>query len=644
VNLNFSLRSASNDVDVLVSLLRSPKWVTVQEPSDGIWLSPTGGTYVYEPWLLLPSREQLREELRFGVAHVLDKYAKNAAAAGFVRDNIYDLSRAGWQGACPLTRDSVVLDFGCGLGALSRSLARNCGTVVGIDGCYERLMINGAVNREMGVQNVHLICSDQTALAHVHDKCLDGIVLNGILEWLPEMATGEPRAVQCEFLRECRRVLKDDGWLYLGIENRWGFRYFLGRPDEHVDLMFSSLLPRWLADVYCRLARHKPYRTYTHIPKGYRRILAESGFGDISLYAVLPDYRGFESFRPLEVNRRAAGAARCLGISKAWKQWLVEFPSFFRRFVPALGIVALTSPKSSPPVWLRNLANPAADVEQVYVKWDQASFWYRTDNGQSRIRELALSAGAAAKLRHIDAIAQALRECQETTPFFEDWNLAEEEGYLWADRRALPGTTLSELRHGDHDASLPKVCELLRRTHAAGKSVRLPALGLSALFDNYAARGRDVLKSEVTDSLQRIIGYLEKRVSGETILMHGDCTPQNVLIAEDKPSLIDWEWCRLVTFPGYDVLKLLWYEGENPNGSLHFESAESFRKHLNDAKAKALFHLVHHEVDWQLAVLTYWVVRLARELGRFSVGGLRSSWITEVIEPSVKAAAQILAV
>ncbi len=636
--MNPILVSANEDVQrptsVVASILRSPDEGFQYKLADGIMMSPSDPGFIYEPWLLLPSREELRDALQKGVAGTLDRYAKNQEAKEYVRDNIYDPTRAGWQAVCPIRQDSVILDFGCGLGALSRSLARNCGTVIGADACYERLMVNSAANRELGFGNVELLCGDHTVLGHMKTGCVDGMVLNGVLEWVPEMAPGEPRDVQLRFLKECRRIVKDDGWLYIGIENRWGYRYFMDRPDEHVDLMYSTLLPRWLANIYCKIGRKKPYRTYTYSPAQYRALLKEAGFSDCSIYATLPDYRSFTEMRPLGSKQRLSGAGRCFGITTPWKQRVLETPACFDRCAPSLGIVGRSSQTVSDAVWMEDFKTLGCTLDKVYVKHDQASFWYRTNEGEIRIRELALARAARSKLRHIAEVVSALKTEDELAGSVRDWRLHEMDGWLWTDRRMVEGTALADLPDSTGDTHLDEVCQAIRRVHSLGDALDWPVYGLTQICEEYPSPQREVFDKYSWDQFRQVISTLDRRCGGQKLLMHGDCTPPNILIG-GHVVLIDWEWSRVVNFPGYDVLKLLWFHDEDPRCATRFWNEEILRERLDDERARRCFRLVHPTADWKTAVLMYWCVRTARELGAAADRGWEPDWIRTRLEPSL---------
>jgi hypothetical protein len=105
------------------------------------------------------------------------------------------------------------------------------------------------------------------------------------------------------------RILKPNGTLLIGIENRWGYNGAFGSID-HSGLPYTNLMPRWMATWWLRrstrehthtvLNSKRQYRTYTYGARGYRKLLADSGFPATSMYWPDPDYNQPFSIIPLD--------------------------------------------------------------------------------------------------------------------------------------------------------------------------------------------------------------------------------------------------------------------------------------------------------------------------------------------------------
>ena len=186
-----------------------------------------------------------------------------------------------------------VLDIGSGWGALSFLLSNYFDEVWSVEGVYERAVFQ-SIRKEQTKENKVRIVRSWSHKLPFSNEFFDLAVVNGLFEWIPfGDDTKNPEKLQLEFLKKAYRMLKVGGCLYIGIENRVGYPYFLGAPD-HSDLPFTSLLPRPLASFFVTLAGGyqsrttaiKKYSTYTYSALGYKKLLALAGFTDVSIYCV----------------------------------------------------------------------------------------------------------------------------------------------------------------------------------------------------------------------------------------------------------------------------------------------------------------------------------------------------------------------
>lgn len=222
--------------------------------------------------------------------------------------NIAEPSRLGWLFHCyDANHNRACLDVGSGLGNLSFGLGRFYQQVYSLDGVYDRLAFQALRAKLDGVDHIHFLRSKFLKIP-LQDQTMDLVVLNGILEWAglcdPDQ---DPRDLQIQFLREIGRVLKPDGKIYLGIENRIGMLYWMGQKD-HGGLRFTSLVPRRLADWMVQVSAHragqnsantnplrffKPqpgYRFYTYSYWGYQQLFRQAGLSMRSAYWTWPGY------------------------------------------------------------------------------------------------------------------------------------------------------------------------------------------------------------------------------------------------------------------------------------------------------------------------------------------------------------------
>ena len=113
-----------------------------------------------------------------------------------------------YRAAKDIFKDKVVLDVGCGAGGNSTAYAEfGAKEVIGIDieASYEEKSKAFAASK--GVGNFTFRCCD-AACTPFEDGTFDVIMLNNSMEHLPEPE---------KTLRELKRILKDDGLLYINF-------------------------------------------------------------------------------------------------------------------------------------------------------------------------------------------------------------------------------------------------------------------------------------------------------------------------------------------------------------------------------------------------------------------------------------------
>lgn len=231
--------------------------------------------------------------------------------------------RADSQFLWPAMEESRILDAGSMWGGISIPAAQYHGEVYAVDKTIETLEFLDIRARQMGFHNIHVAAASIRNLPFP-DNFFDVVVLSGVLEWvaLEEdvvlekqwQKTGRgikikqekkypesPAQMQLKVLQEVSRVLKPGGSIFLAIENRIGCIYLLGFPDEHMNLPFVGIMPRFLASLITKIFLGSEYRTYVYTVAGYRSLLEKSGFINPDFYGVFNHYINPKEIIPLEL-------------------------------------------------------------------------------------------------------------------------------------------------------------------------------------------------------------------------------------------------------------------------------------------------------------------------------------------------------
>lgn len=203
-----------------------------------------------------------------------------------------DVGNAVWEGRADVARmtagaDGIAVDIGAGFGTIAAALARSAAHVFAVDSSAGRVRATAARARAEDLRNVTAIHADAVALPLGSGSC-DLALLVGVLEWTAHRKD-DVLAIQRRVLDEAARVLKDGGTLLIGIENRFGAHYFLGLREEHTKLRFSSLLPRRVANTYCRILQGSAMTTYTHSRRALLKLVRRAGL-EPRIGVALPTY------------------------------------------------------------------------------------------------------------------------------------------------------------------------------------------------------------------------------------------------------------------------------------------------------------------------------------------------------------------
>lgn len=211
-------------------------------------------------------------------------------------------SRADWHVILPLGPDTTVLDIGSGWGNIAISMSRWCKNIYCGDVSMRNLRLLRTRIRDRDIHNVETFQYEPNAFLKLpfSDASIDVALLNGVLEWMGAAdIDASPDRVQLEALKEIRRVLKPQGVLYIGIENRYSVSTLRGQRI-HGELPFVGLLPRFISNFITKAVTGKPHRTFIYTLFGYRRLLRKAGFTDVDFFLPYPSYHDPNYLVPLK--------------------------------------------------------------------------------------------------------------------------------------------------------------------------------------------------------------------------------------------------------------------------------------------------------------------------------------------------------
>jgi ubiquinone/menaquinone biosynthesis C-methylase UbiE len=487
--------------------------------------------------------------------------------------------RSGFKFLLDRFETGTVLDYGCGLGGIATSLAHSFATVYATDLTFERVQFTRIRAAQEKLRNVTAFCSGDTPHIPLADQSVDVIILNGVLEWITDFRSGEPRSLQIEFLREMARVLKDSGLLFIGIENRTAYGYFLGRKEEHTRLRFVSLLPRSVANIYSQRARGRPFRTYTYTRSGYGSLLASAGLHCTQFFGMLPDYRITEQVFRIPDKRMVR---ECLIGQTGFKRVrnILARP-FFPAVVGSFGILSGKQPVT--PYFQRllqhvegkHLGGEPLEALSYKIRPTGAVHVTALNRNGSYIVKLPLSPSAELRMeagvRNVQQMQRCLGQLMNALPLSLPiaWDRYQGQAFLiamssagWSMDKLMVKTGLGTFLPLTCDF-LATLCRYTQRQGEAWSQILKSAIlkyGRS-LADECRRRGLSEIL--IDDKINKIADYAATRASdtkGFRCISHGDFWHGNIVLAP-KPwritAILDWDRLEEESLPLLDLFNLL---------------------------------------------------------------------------------------
>lgn len=189
---------------------------------------------------------------------------------------LYHLSRQRENIVEPMEilKDDEVLEIGAGMGAVTGALAERAKKVDCIELSKRRSLVNA--NRHKDMDNIEIFVGNFQDVEIT--KKYDVITLIGVLEYASYYI--DAKQPFHAFINKIKDCLKDNGKLYIAIENRLGMKYFAGYNEDHLGKPFLGI------EGYINEDKVKTF-SYSEITK----LLNECGFDKLSFSFPFPDYK-----------------------------------------------------------------------------------------------------------------------------------------------------------------------------------------------------------------------------------------------------------------------------------------------------------------------------------------------------------------
>jgi len=551
-------------------------------------------------------------------------------------DYVADVNRASWIPILPIEPNSTVLDVSSGLGALTHALALNYHHVVSVEPVEDMVRFTKLRLDQEGFKNVDLIQAP-LAILPFPIETFDLVVLNGVLEWVPEWRSGgTSREAQLALLMHVRRLLKPRGVLVIGSENRIGYTSFLRRPGRPQTRTF-----RWLDALQRRLEKPGFYRSladptkggglYTHTPHGYVALLRQAGFSPVDLWWPPNGYNSPHTM--LRASNRVAIRAYCdfdrkyrdrlhgYAVPRQLRHWAVVETRLIHRMFPDVIMIATPSSQRD------EQSHSRVPLLAAFEKNLPGGRYYADSlTTQPYKNKAVLSVGsgntdthAVVKVANVRLPgAEILQRSYETLQCLHS-NFTVSVPSL-ADSIPSPmgvvrvGSLLATMERSAHGSRLVDLV-LDRRYFARRDRVRRHLERITS----WLIASKPALDASASDGLIDAIppewlvapdrdtgggpGPTPERFSGA---QHGDFYPENIFIDEDSQQLcvIDWDSCAIGYPPLFDWFCLvtgLYYTHQRVGGLPRGQTIEfsSFRQTYFEASwfSELILSLSHRLCD-----------------------------------------------
>ncbi len=175
---------------------------------------------------------------------------------------------------CDIDKNDYCLEIGAGCGGISEGILKYTENLDAVELSKRRSLINAKRNEKHENFTIYVGNFDDVKL----DKTYDKIFLIGVLEYAKLYFPNEENPF-IHMLKKIKGLLKDNGSIYIAIENKYGMKYFSGAAEDHSGKFFEGI---------------EGYSGSTATTFSYNEIInlfEEAGLKDYYFYFPLPDYK-----------------------------------------------------------------------------------------------------------------------------------------------------------------------------------------------------------------------------------------------------------------------------------------------------------------------------------------------------------------
>jgi SAM-dependent methyltransferase len=230
--------------------------------------------------------------------------SRTSANPAHLFEYITSEARADFRFLLPVKDDAIVLDVCGGWGNISTAFARTCQHVFAFDISWDKLVFSSLRASQEGLNNITLLHAQPDEIPLPPASCHIAVFADTLECGFWQQASTNAHQNYLKILRSIWEKLVPGGCLYLGIENRFSYKYVLGGKAPLSNLRFISLLPSSLANRYSQSTRNVNYQEITYSLQGITKLLQQVGFSSIETYYPIPAYPKFRFLADL--NSKAA--------------------------------------------------------------------------------------------------------------------------------------------------------------------------------------------------------------------------------------------------------------------------------------------------------------------------------------------------